>query len=81
MLPSFEFIWNVFVALFVIIVGILALYRVCSSIIYVVVLAVDMEVRWAKRNGGIARTDAVAKASITVFVLLFLGVAIWVGSH
>jgi hypothetical protein len=81
MLPSFEFIWNVFVSLFVIIVGILALYWVCSSIIYLGVLAVDMEVRWAKRNGGIARTGTVAKASIAMFVLLFLGVAIWVGSH
>lgn len=64
-----------------IIVGILALYWICSSVLYLAVLAVDLEVRWAKRNGRIARTDAVAKASIGVFVLLFLGALIWVRSH
>ncbi len=80
-MPTFEFIWDVFVSLFVIVVGILALYWVCSSVLYLAALAVDREVRWAKKSGRIARTDAVAKAAIGVFVLLFLGVVIWGRSH
>ena len=81
MLPNFEFIWDVFVSLVAIVVGILSLYWVCSSVLYLIVLAVDTEVEWAKHNGRVARTDAVAKASIGVLVLLFLGVVIWVRNH
>jgi len=81
MLPNFEFIWNVFVSLFVIVLGILALYWVCSSAVYLIVLAVDIEVGWAKRKGRMARTDTVAKAAVGMLVLLFLGAVIWVQRH
>lgn len=77
MLPNFEFIWKVFVSLFAIAVGILALYWVCASALYLVVLAVDVEVAWAKKCGRMARTDAIAKASIGVLVLVFLGIIFW----
>ena len=77
MLPSFEFIWRVFVSLFAIAAGIVALYWVCVSALYLVVLAVDPEVGWAQKHGRKARTDAVAKASIGVLVLFCLAVAFW----
>ena len=75
MLPSFEFIWKVFVSLFAIAAGIVALYWVCVSTLYLVVLAVDLEVGWANKNRRKARSEAMAKASIGVLVLVCLAVA------
>jgi hypothetical protein len=72
MLPSIEFVWKVFVSLFAIAVGILALYWVCASLLYLVVLAVDAEVGWAKKRGRVPRTDAIAKALIGVLALIVL---------
>ena len=75
MLPSFEFIWKVFVSLFAIAAGIVALYWVCVSTLYLVVLAVDLEVGWANKNRRKARSEAMAKDSIGVLVLVCLAVA------
>jgi hypothetical protein len=78
MLPSFEFIWKVFVSLFAIAGGILALYWVCGSALYLIVVAVDLEVTWAKKQGRRARTDAIAKASLGLLVLICLGAVFWI---
>ncbi len=78
MLPNLDFIWKVFVSLFAIAAGILALYWVCTSALYLVVLAVDLEIGWAKKQGRKAQADAVAKASIGVIVLACLVIVFWV---
>jgi hypothetical protein len=77
MLPSVEFIWKVFVSLFAIAVGILALYRVCASVLYLVALAFKAKVAWVEKRGRTARADAITKASIGIVVLMFLTVAFW----
>lgn len=78
MLPTIGFVWKVFVSLFAIVAGILALYWVCTSIVYLIVLAVDLDVSWAKKTGRTAHSDAVAKASVGILVLIFLGVMFWI---
>ncbi len=77
MLPSIDFIWKVFVSLFAIVAGILGLYWVCASAVYLVVLAVDAEVSWAKEHGRVLRTDAAAKGAIGVAILLSLAAVFW----
>lgn len=77
MLPSLEFIWKVFVSLFAIAVGILALYWVCASTLYVIALAFEAKLPWVEGSRA-SRGDAIAKASIGVLVLIFLGAVFWV---
>lgn len=77
MLPSFEFIWKVFVSLSAIAVGILALYWVCASTLYLIALALEAKSTWVEKRGPMARTDAIAKALIGMLVLILLGAAFW----
>jgi len=77
-LPSIQFVWKVFVSLFAIAIGILALYWICSSILYLIVLAVDFEVSWARKKGRAPHSDAVAKAAVGILVLILLGAMFWV---
>jgi hypothetical protein len=78
MLPSLAFIWKVFVSLIAIVAGILALYFVCVSAVYLVILAVNLDVSWAKKHGRSAHSDAVANAIVGVLILIFLGAVFWV---
>lgn len=77
MSPSFEFIWKVFVSLLAIAVGILALYWVCASTLYLVALAFEAKLAWVEERGRMARTDAITKASVGMLVLIFLGAVFW----
>lgn len=77
-MPSLEFIWRVFISLVAIVAGIIALYWICGSALYMIVLAVDLEVSWARKNNRKARTDAVAKATIGFLVLIFLALVFYV---
>lgn len=77
MLPSIEFVWKVFVSLLAIAVGILALYWVCASTLYLVALAFEAKVAWVEKRGRISRVDAITKFSIGALVLLCLGMAFW----
>lgn len=77
MLPGFEFIWKVFISLFAIALGIVALYWVCCSAIYLIVLCVDFEIEWAKKQGREARANAIAKGSLGILVLICLAAVLW----
>lgn len=76
-MPSVEFIWKVFVSLLAIVAGILALYWVFVSVLYLVVLAFEAKLAWVEKRGRTARADAITKASIGILVLIFLTMALW----
>ncbi len=77
-MPDLTFIWKVFVSLFAIVGGILALYWVCASSLYLIALAFEAKVAWVERRGRNARTNAIAKISVGALVLVVLGVVFWV---
>ena len=77
MLPSIEFIWKVFVSLFAIAFGILALYWVTVSALYLVALAFEAKITWARNCGQKTRADAIVKASIGVLSLIILMAIFW----
>ncbi|MGE5110972.1 MAG: hypothetical protein ACM3JB_08965 [Acidobacteriaceae bacterium] len=64
-------------SLFAIAVGILALYWVCASTLYLIALAFEANLAWVEKHGPMARTDAIIKASIGMLVLIFLGAVFW----